>query len=139
MSAFLIKYKKKILAERTFRYMLSGLIAFSVENISFLSFYYLAGLSVVTANISSIIIAVAINFFMTKHFVFNSKTTKKESFTQAVSYFILVACNTVVSTYMIVRLIEFGVEGYIAKPVVTVAVITWTYIIYSIIFKKGTK
>ena len=138
MKLFFEKNKNKIISERRYRYILSGLFSFGVENLSFLFFYYLLTIPPVKSNVLSILVALIVNFYTTKYFVFRNKTTKKNALKQAVAYVALVNLNILISTYMIVVLIDSGVAAYIAKPIITAATITWTYLLYNrVIFKKG--
>ena len=130
---------KKYLANQTFRYLLSGILSFSVENISFSVFYYLLSMDHVASNILSIIIALIVNFFVSKKFVFRDHEEAKMK-TQFAKYALLVLVNLIISTNLIGLLIDKSVPAYVAKFMVTCLVITWTYFIYKkIIFVKRGK
>ncbi len=114
---------------------MSGALSFCVENLFFNLFFYIVALNYVASNIGSISIALVVNFFVNRYFVF--QLVKGNSIKQFVRYLILVACNLTVSTLLIGMLLQAGVEGYIAKFVVTVIIVCWTYIIYNkVIFKE---
>lgn len=125
----------RLLSIRVVRYGLSGLLSFCIENLFFSLFFYAASLNYVASNIGSVGIALTVNFFVSKHFVFQS--AKKNSTKEFVKYLILIACNLTASTFLIGTLLRAGVQGYVAKFVVTIIVVSWTYIIYNkVIFKE---
>jgi putative flippase GtrA len=126
----------KIFEKRIFRYILSGLISFAVENITFIILYYPLHLEVKAANIISICVALTSNFFVSKFYVFQDKKTTFRATKQFLKYLALVFVNVTVSTITVSKLVHNGVPGFVAKPVVTVFIAGWTYLIYrSIIFK----
>jgi putative flippase GtrA len=130
---------KKYLANQTFRYLLSGILSFSVENVSFSVFYYALSMGHVVSNVLSIVIALIVNFFVSKKFVFRDREEAKVK-TQFAKYALLVLVNLIISTNLIGFLIGKSVPAYLAKFLVTCLVITWTYFIYQkIIFVKRGK
>lgn len=119
------------------RYIISGICSFLTENCTFLLFYYLLELSPMIANISSICIALSVNFFLSKYYVFSNPKNTSRITKQLPSYLLLVACNAAISTYSITILIAHSVPAYLAKLLITTLIICWTYFIYKrYIFKK---
>lgn len=125
-----------LLEKRVVRYILSGILSFAVENTSFIIFYYPLHLEVKVANIFSIGVALIVNFFVSRSFVFRHKGTKMVATKQFSQYIVLVLFNLTISTLSVAALVHRGVPGIIAKPAVTSVIVCWTYIIYKrLIFK----
>lgn len=129
---------KKALNSQLIRYLLSGITTFLIENIVFSIGFYLVNVSYVYANITSICIAVLVNFYINKKFVFKNNNQIKTQF-QFFLYIVLVLINMVVSTWIIGLLLNEGIPGYIAKFVATAAIVFWTYIIYKKIIFTSKK
>ncbi len=131
-----IDTQNRYLQRRTVRYVISGILSFIIENVVFSSSADIVGLTVVYSNTISILIALLVNFFVSKNFVFQNKT-KHKPFRQFSLYAGLVLFNLIVSTILINYLISYDVIGYVAKFLVTSLAVVWTYIIYKkIVFKE---
>ena len=124
------------LRSRLFRYFLSGVLSFTVENLSFLIFYYSIGIEVKLANILSITLALLINFFVSKYFVFRDNINSSTTHKQFIQYIMLVGFNLVVSTFSVATLVGRNLPAYIAKPIVTLFIACWTYLVYKLLIFK---
>jgi len=130
----LSKLKQLLDSNRSVRYILSGGISFVTENVIFYLFFYLFLSPVRAANVISILVALVVNFLLNKFYVFKNNTVKRT--VQLVQYVILVAINLLVSTFLVGLMVDAGLSGIIAKPLVTALIISWTYVIYKkVIFR----
>lgn len=131
---------KHLLKKRLFRYIISGLLSFTVENIAFNTSYYLLDYSPKLANVISIGIALIVNFFVSKYFVFNDKSEGKKVIKQFLAYIIVIIFNLTISSICIEYLIEQNLSGFIAKFFVTILTVMWTFVLYKkLIFVYATK
>ena len=129
---------KDSLQPKVARYIASGLLSFLVENVSFMIFFYAISAGVEVSNIISISIALFVNFFVSKHYVFKDGKGSARTGRQFISYSVLVGINLVVSTILVSTLVNLDVPGYVAKPFVTLLVSGWTYIAYKrVIFRDA--
>lgn len=127
---------KKIAHIRIARYIASGILSFIVEYGVFLVLFYLLGLEVKISNILSVSVALLVNFFVSKNYVFVSNSYSKKTSHQFLAYVALVLTNVTLSTVVVSFLVHHNIAGYIAKPIVMVLIAGWTYIIYKkVIFK----
>ncbi len=133
-----MKQLQGLFRRRLIRYLISGIISFGVENILFVGFYYGLALMPKTANILSFSIGLCANFLLTRFFVFRHRSTKTKAHGQAVRFAVLAVCNLTVSTYGVSTLIHAHVPGLLAKPLMTLVIASWNYILYrTIIFKSA--
>ena len=119
-----------VIKARLVRYILSGILSFIIENSTFLILYYPLHLEVKLANVISICVALTVNFFVSKYYVFEDKASLIYAKKQFVKYTALVAVNLFISTVIVSTLVHHGLKGYLAKPMVTVVIAAWTYIAY---------
>lgn len=120
---------------RVVRYIISGGLSFLTENLSFLLFFYVLSIMVSAANVMSIIVALILNFFVSKHYVFDGSHAESKAAHQFLKYLVLVGLNMTVSTICVSSLVGHNVPGYVAKPAVTVMIAGWTYFAFRRIFK----
>jgi putative flippase GtrA len=119
-----------IFRTRLFRYIVSGGVSFAVENLTFLLLYYPLSLEVKVSNVVSICIALIVNFVISKYFVFQNSSDRHSSIVQFLQYAALVVVNMTISTIAVSQLVYAGLPGFIAKPLITIIIAGWTYIVY---------
>ena len=125
-----LKNPRKALSFRSVRYVISGGLSFATENITFLFAFYVLDLTPAVSNVASVLVAVLVNFLVSKYFVFNSGTHAHSSKKQAVLYGMLIIFNLCASTLTIRFLIGRGVAGYLAKPLLAIVIAIWSYACY---------
>lgn len=130
---------QKVLSKRVVKYAVSGAISFLVENSSFWAFYYALKIGPVISSVSSIVVALFVNFYVTRNFVFSSERYLRSKREQFIRYIVVVFVNIFTSTFITVILIHFGAPGYVAKFIAAFCIAAWTYFIMKNVIFKTTK
>lgn len=130
---------KKIMNKETFLYLLFGVLTTAVD---FITYFILTRLSVhyITANIIAWVVAVAFAYVTNKIFVFNSKSTKKQTLLNEITDFvgarIFSLLFSLIFIYTTVNLLHMN--DLIAKIISSVFVVIINYIFSKFfIFKQG--
>ena len=135
-----MKFFRQLLEKRIVRYLISGVTSFCIENATFLVLYYGVKLHVRPANIASVLVALSANFLLTRYFVFRHNAPLKAAKSQLVRYGLLAVFNITASTYGVGFMVHSHVPGFVAKPLMTMLVACWNYVLYrTVIFKKDAE
>ena len=122
------------------KYVFTGGLSFAIEYSSFLLFASFMKIDYRLSNIASMLIALSINFYLNRRYVFmaNGGLESSSVSTQFIKYIILLVFNIIASTAIIGLLVDREVEKYIAKLIAVMLVVSWTYLAYKlVIFKKN--
>ena len=125
------KYKEIIL------YGIFGVITVIINLILYKLFLEL-NIYYVVSSLISYVIASLISYFFNTYFVFNSeKLNLKGELARIAKYFIVRIWSVIVDTLLLMLAVEvFKLDEFYAKPVVSVVVITMTFILNRKILKK---
>ena len=123
-----------------FAYIASGVGAVIVDYTTFITAYYVFRLPVALAAPAGLTVGFIASFLLNKLWTFKRKTrsTKKETTTQVMLYFLLFLLNNLFTIYFIKLLFSLGVSVAIGKLMSTGMITLWNYILYKkIIFRQS--
>lgn len=123
-----------------FRFLIVGAISFCVDYFFLLIMYRLFDLPITVATTISFFIGLIVNFTLHKHWTFGTEGGAREYVRQTTLYGLLLLFNLIFTNWFIVTLgSKFQIGPEITKPIITLIIMCWNYVIYkNIIFKSGS-
>jgi len=108
-------------------------------NLALFAILELAGMNYILASSISYVVAVVINYFFNKQYVFSTaKKSKKESRTQFIKFLSMRFISLGIENALLYLLVSvIGIQVYVAKITLSIVIILLTYVANKrIIFKK---
>ena len=118
---------------RILKYLFVGGSSALVELILFQLLFSFAGFSLVTANLTAIVVSTIYNFLLNRSWSFGQK---QWSFRSVVLYIALFCFNSVFSSVFISVVSSIGVIPIVSKIISMACIVLWNYVLYKrVIFK----
>lgn len=126
---------------RILKYLSVGVISFGVEYVSFIILYQhlFSNINILVAQTVSFILGLITSYTGNRNFTFKHANSKYKYSRrkQIFFYFILSIINLIVSSFVIIILVNAGLRADIAKLITILIIVLWNLIIYSnIVFKQ---
>lgn len=118
------------------KYAIAGSATFIFEYSSFIILYSI-GFKENISHSLSFVLAIMINFYLLKFFVFQD--SKKEVLLQISGYLILILINFILSNIIISLLSNYNINAYLSKILTMIIIIIWNFTIMNRLIFKSSK
>jgi len=121
------KKQKNSFLKQGLRYVIVGTSSFALEFLLFAVLHEAASLHVVLSNVLALTGAAVYNFIMSRSWTFKSTSSLLRS---VILYLLLFFWNQFFSSWVIVFLMEQGLNAMIAKIITMAIIVCWNFILY---------
>lgn len=129
----------KYLGQNFVRYLITGGLSVLVDYGTLMFLYRVLHVRLVVAVTVSYVLALVVNFLLTKLYTFQSRSGgHKKHAKEAAGYLILVGFNLIFTNFVILQMSNAGIGPSISKLITVACITLWNYYLYKhLIFKSN--
>lgn len=130
----------RLLNHNFVRFIITGGVTVVVDYGSLLFMYHILHIRLVMAITASYVLALIVNFLLTKLYTFQSRSGgHKKHIKEAIAYLALVGFNLLFTNFVIIQLEQVSIDPAISKLLTLACITLWDFYLYKTYIFKPVK